>query len=82
MVALKVMLADKQLSSTEAEAQAGLAAGTMSLWLGGKRMPSALRFAEVAERLGMDSGELIKDGVRRAKAAGLLADVEKLPRDE
>lgn len=82
MVALKVALADKQLSSADAEAQAGLAASTMSLWLSGKRMPSALRLAEVSARLGIDPGKLMNDGLRRAKAAGLLDDVEVLPASE
>lgn len=79
MRALDVALTDKGLTRTAAETQAGLAAGTLSLWMRGKRMPSALRYAEVATKLGLNPGELMNDGWRRATEVGLLSGVETLP---
>lgn len=79
MRALEVALADKGLTRKRAEARAGLASGTLSLWMRGKRMPSALRYAEIATKLGLDPGELLNDGWRRATEAGLLDDVEPIP---
>lgn len=78
MRALDVALTGKGLNQGEAEMIAGLSKGTLSLWMRGKRMPSALRFAEVATRLGLDPGALMNDGLRRATEAGLLDDVERL----
>lgn len=79
MRALKVELAGKGLTNTQAEEIAGIPGGTISLWMRGKRMPSALRFAEVAMKLGIDPGALVNEGVRRAREAGLLDEVEVLP---
>lgn len=79
MRALKVAITDRGLNMTEAEALAGLAPGTMSLWLRGQRMPKVLRFAQVADALGLDPGALINDGYRRAREAGALADVDTIP---
>lgn len=82
MRALSVALTDKGLNRTQAEVLAELAPGTLSHWTNGKRMPSALRFAEVAAKLGIDPGELLNDGFRRAREAGLLSEVESLPSSE
>lgn len=78
MRALDVAITDKGITKKRAEEIAGLAPGTVSLWMRGKRMPSALRFAEVAARLGLDPGALMNDGFRRAAEAGLLDHVERL----
>lgn len=82
MRALDVALADKGMSRAAAEAQAGLAPGTLGLWMRGQRMPSALRLGLVAVKLDIDPGALMDDGMRRAVGAGLLADVEVAPREK
>lgn len=82
MRALDVALADKGLNQGQAEVIAGLGKGTISKWMLGQRMPSALRFAEVAAKLDINPGDLVNDGFRRAREAGLLDDVEVPPRSE
>jgi|GEM_PF-3730621 len=78
MRALEVALKDKGLSRKAAEVKAGLSPSTLTHWISGNRAPSALRLAEVADKLGIDPGKLVNDGYSRARAAGLLDGVEVL----
>lgn len=79
MRSLSVALADKGMSRKDAETKAGLSHGTLTHWISGKRVPSALRLAQVCVKLGIDAGALVNDGYQRARAAGLLDDVEVSP---
>lgn len=79
MRALDAALKIKGLTRGQAEDAAGLPRGTLSLWMLGKRVPSALRFAEVAAKLGLDPGAILNEGFALARRAGLLDDVEALP---
>ena len=81
MRALTVALADKGMNLTQAEQKAELSPGTLSLWTRGKRMPSAIRFAEVVASMGLNPGDVLNDGMRRAREAGLL-DGAKLREDD
>lgn len=82
MHALKVALVDRGLTLQDAERKVGLASGTLSLWMRGHRMPSAMRFAQVVADLGLDPGAVLNDGHRRALESGALDGVEVLPPSE